>query len=274
MCELIALTQLAQQINAEHAAAETALRAGLEHARAAGNLLAQAKTQVGHGQWVPWLKANVRFSVRTAQAYMRVAERWHELESKAQPVALLTFKDALTALAEPELNGEAALPLLREAMDTPRAGHGEAGDPLTQIAARAAAMQERVDAYRDQEQAKHIYDLWKKEVQDRLDPHQAQYDQAMAKLFVESEWPAQRIADHMSKEKKQAIPVDAVERVMLFGRFLSSFSTSGGKESFTIPATLTMGAFNVLWEGTDAKSSDAVRFKDVAFHWQLAGFSA
>jgi hypothetical protein len=96
-----ALSHLADRINAEHAQAETALRTGLEHARNVGLLLLEAKAQCAHGRWVPWLESNVRFSVRTAQAYMRVAQRWHELEAKAQPVALLTFKQAVKLLADP-----------------------------------------------------------------------------------------------------------------------------------------------------------------------------
>jgi hypothetical protein len=61
----------------------------------------QAKWQCKHGEWLPWLKTNVCFSVRTAQAYMRVAERWTELEAKAQGLAHLTFEDGLKLLATP-----------------------------------------------------------------------------------------------------------------------------------------------------------------------------
>jgi hypothetical protein len=95
------LAELAARINAEHQQAEAALRAGLAHARTAGELLLQAKEQCRHGEWLPWLKANVRFSERTAQAYMRVAKRWFELESKAQGLADLTFEDGLKLLAGP-----------------------------------------------------------------------------------------------------------------------------------------------------------------------------
>jgi hypothetical protein len=77
------LAQLAEQINAEHASALSAARTALEHARRAGQLLAEAKKQCPHGQWLPWLKANVSFSERTAQKYLRLAERWEELTAKA-----------------------------------------------------------------------------------------------------------------------------------------------------------------------------------------------
>jgi Protein of unknown function (DUF3102) len=96
------LATLAHAINAEHEAAESALREGLAHARAAGELLVKAKGQCPHGQWLPWLKGNVRFSERTAQAYMRVAREWDTLTAKAQHVADLSYRDGLKLLAAPE----------------------------------------------------------------------------------------------------------------------------------------------------------------------------
>jgi hypothetical protein len=95
------LGDLAGRINQEHRQCEDAVRAGLEHARNAGRLLAEAKGKVTHGQWLPWLEKHCDFSVRTAQGYMRVAERWPELESKAQRVSHLSYREALSILAEP-----------------------------------------------------------------------------------------------------------------------------------------------------------------------------
>jgi hypothetical protein len=94
------LAHLAERINAAHAAAEGALRTGLSHARMAGDLLVQAQGQLAHGQWTPWLAANVCFSPRTARAYMQIAKRWPELEAKRQRVAVLSFRDAVKLLAE------------------------------------------------------------------------------------------------------------------------------------------------------------------------------
>ncbi len=101
-----ALTSLAEQINREHAACEAAVRTGLQHALNCGRLLIEAKTKCEHGQWQPWLAANFRASERTAQGYMRVAKRLPELEekAKAQHVALLSYRDALDLLAEPEID--------------------------------------------------------------------------------------------------------------------------------------------------------------------------
>src|SRR6516165_10560619 len=44
--------------------------AGLEHYRAAGELLLEAKAQVGHGEWKGWLKIHFALSQETARRYM------------------------------------------------------------------------------------------------------------------------------------------------------------------------------------------------------------
>jgi hypothetical protein len=107
------LAEIAEKINAEHAQALDHARASITHARNAGVLLLEAKKRWGHGQWLPWLEANVQFSERTAQAYMRVAKRWPELEAKAQATADLTIEDGLKLLASPktETIAEKAIPL-------------------------------------------------------------------------------------------------------------------------------------------------------------------
>jgi hypothetical protein len=123
------LAELARRINSEHAQAEGALRAGLQHARTAGQLLLEAKAKLAHGQWLPWLKANIGASKRTCQGYMRVCEQWPVLEAKAQRVALLSYREALAVLAEPTRDDEddvpAALAFYRRegALDEASLGH-------------------------------------------------------------------------------------------------------------------------------------------------------
>jgi hypothetical protein len=75
------LSALARHINAEHEAGERATRKGLEHFRAAGDALIRAKQQCGHGKWLKWLRANVRFSQPTAWSYMRLASGWDKLSA-------------------------------------------------------------------------------------------------------------------------------------------------------------------------------------------------
>ena len=76
------LSSLAEQINHEHQQAEDSAKKAISHALAAGRLLVEAKSQVKHGEWLPWLKANCDVSDRQAQRYMKLADNWQAIESK------------------------------------------------------------------------------------------------------------------------------------------------------------------------------------------------
>ncbi len=91
---------VADEINAEHEAAFGKAREALEHARRAGELLLLAKAELEHGAWLPWLGANCKFSARTAQGYIRLAQGWETLQAKSATVAHLGLRDALDLLAE------------------------------------------------------------------------------------------------------------------------------------------------------------------------------
>ncbi len=95
---------------------------------------------------------------------------------------------------------------------------------LTHIEDQAAAMQERVDGYRDQE---------------------------LAKLFVESEWSQEQLAEHLGKTWGKEVSREWVSKRLLFGRFLAFFGTSCTKDQFSIPSNLTEGAFRRFWESTE-----------------------
>jgi hypothetical protein len=67
----------------------------------AGKLLQEAKRAVPHGEWLPWLKANCALSARSAQGYMRLAERFGNLPpEKAQRVAEMSLRTALSRLSD------------------------------------------------------------------------------------------------------------------------------------------------------------------------------
>lgn len=90
------LPDLAARIRAAHQAVGEAMK----HAIAAGELLAEAKSKVPHGDWLLWLEANCEMSERTAQGYMRIARELARLEpAKAQRVADLSVRDALRSLS-------------------------------------------------------------------------------------------------------------------------------------------------------------------------------
>jgi hypothetical protein len=93
------LPELADQINTHHTAAAEAIGTTLEHARAAGVLLAAAKAQMPHGEWTAWLDAHFDGSARTARLYMRLARRWEDLPKTATP---LPIREAVRLLAEPD----------------------------------------------------------------------------------------------------------------------------------------------------------------------------
>src|SRR5262245_15386897 len=61
-------------------AREAAERAGMPYYRAAGEKLLEAKAQLTHGEWGPWLKRNFSLSDATARLYMRLARESEENE--------------------------------------------------------------------------------------------------------------------------------------------------------------------------------------------------
>ena len=95
------LELLAIEINEEHRAVEEAAVSALEHALRAGELLSEAKEQVGYGGWLPWLERNFKGSTRTAQGYMRLWRNRDRL-GDAQRVAHLSIRHALDILATPK----------------------------------------------------------------------------------------------------------------------------------------------------------------------------
>ena len=77
------LATLAKAINEAHRAVRRSNEESVSFALTAGVLLIEAKEQVEHGAWLPWLAAHFDSSRRTAQLYMRLARN----REKAQAVA-------------------------------------------------------------------------------------------------------------------------------------------------------------------------------------------
>jgi hypothetical protein len=89
---------LAQAIEREHYAAITAVKDALGHAIRCGELLAQAKAAVEHGEWLPWIEANLPFGDRQARKYMRLAANSEQIGIENSD---FTIDGALAALATP-----------------------------------------------------------------------------------------------------------------------------------------------------------------------------
>jgi hypothetical protein len=94
------LATLATLIQQRHEAVTASLKEAVGNAIAAGEWLREAKKQVGHGNWLPWLAENFPdISERTAQAYMCLARLPLE---KRNAVADLPLREALAAIASPK----------------------------------------------------------------------------------------------------------------------------------------------------------------------------
>jgi hypothetical protein len=91
------LPDLAARIRTEHEATAAALQSAVMHAMTAGDLLIEAKAQLKHGQWLPWLAKNCVISERTAQLYIKLAKHRATIEKEmksAMGVADLTLNEA------------------------------------------------------------------------------------------------------------------------------------------------------------------------------------
>lgn len=93
------LEQLAGKIKAEHRHAVQTVRKSLEHARAAGELLAQAKDAIKDSpyRWGKWVEQECGIQERTASNYLRLFRHWAEVE-QAGDVPALTVRAALALL--------------------------------------------------------------------------------------------------------------------------------------------------------------------------------
>jgi hypothetical protein len=99
------LADLRERLKAEHFAVGKALKTSLAHAMTAGDILIEAKTQLGqHGAWLPWLES-CGLSERTSQRYMRLARNRTSIEANPSGVSDLGIRGALTLLAVPRKSG-------------------------------------------------------------------------------------------------------------------------------------------------------------------------
>jgi Protein of unknown function (DUF3102) len=136
------LSGLAERINAEHRACETAVNSALTHAMNAGGMLSEAKASLPHGAFGPWLKENFAGSDRTARAYMRVHSHREELEAKRQSSATLSLDGALKALSMPKDAPEAGRSVTLEEMER------QVEAALSKARAGALGIAENLDAIR------------------------------------------------------------------------------------------------------------------------------
>jgi hypothetical protein len=100
------LGELAVTIRREHEAAAEAVKRGLNHAIAAGQLLNEAKALLRHGEWLPWLRDRCAISDRTARLYMSLAKNRELLEGQIGNVADLSVRGAAALIASRKQSSE------------------------------------------------------------------------------------------------------------------------------------------------------------------------
>lgn len=110
----LTLTEVAAAANEEHRIVQAAGMSMFEHAVRAGELLHNAREQVGRGEWARWRDANFDASGWTAGFYIRVYEHQSEIRERLGATPTLTAARELIAdrsfrpIAPPEVQEEAA----------------------------------------------------------------------------------------------------------------------------------------------------------------------
>ena len=91
---------LAAEIKRLHGEAKQLAEASVARAIEAGEYLIEAKQQLKHGEWLPWLSEHCGMSPRSAQLYMHVAKNKTEIQKRN--VAHLSLQGVVKDLAKPE----------------------------------------------------------------------------------------------------------------------------------------------------------------------------
>jgi hypothetical protein len=98
---------LTAAIRQEHDAASRAAQSAIEHALAAGRLLAEAKRKIPHGSWEAYVRDECGIAPRTARLYQRLHRHRDRLPNR-QHVAELSLRQAARLLERPKATAATA----------------------------------------------------------------------------------------------------------------------------------------------------------------------
>lgn len=131
-----------------------------------GRRLNEAKEQLSHGEWLPWLEERVGFSVVTAQRFMRLANEW----SNASPVTYLGVSKALQLLALPPAERDEFL----------AEKHDVNGEEKTAFEMTRKELQEAIRARKDAEEDKEAAEIEKEHAERELEAIKREYQIALS----------------------------------------------------------------------------------------------
>jgi hypothetical protein len=92
------LGEIASRVNDEYALMTGDMTRAVQRAIRIGELLTQAKADVAHGEWLPWIQQNLVFSERHARKYMQV----YANRSRVADLGASSLREAVALLAEPK----------------------------------------------------------------------------------------------------------------------------------------------------------------------------
>lgn len=100
----LATFDFAAEANRAHADVERYASLAVRRAMDCGQLLVEVRGLLPHGQFEPWVRANCKFSLRSARRYMHMARLADELPDIERELAGLSLRQAYALLIERRLS--------------------------------------------------------------------------------------------------------------------------------------------------------------------------
>jgi hypothetical protein len=180
------LTDLAARIRAEDETIRRVEKDNVQRKMAIGDMLNEAKEQLGHGEWMPWLK-DTGLSQRTANKYMRLAKNRKVIEARGD-ITELTLNAATRLLAPPQDEEEKQEDVQSEAWDNIKILYTGVKVHLTEVTVR---LQECKDTFSNAEEFK----AWL----------QKEFPVPDFELSEEEEKAAKRLREILVEEEKEMV---------------------------------------------------------------------
>lgn len=89
------------KINRLHQECCASMRTTLQKAIALGKLLVTQKEKCGHGKWLPWIEANLKFGERQVQRYIRCYDNREKLPKATSKSDFTSLEEFLSLCEEP-----------------------------------------------------------------------------------------------------------------------------------------------------------------------------